>query len=113
MFKNLKILNFDNLYKLALGKLMYRVCNNDIPLCLQNLFHMNNEYHNYYTSRNTGPHILRNNCEVFKQSYLYQAPKLWLDLNDNIKNSISRNQFKNKIQEELDYKLYMTILKKR
>ena len=80
---------------------MFRICNDDIPVCLQNLFHMNNEYHNYYTRISTGQHILRNNCELFKLSYLYQAPKQWHNISESIKNSNSINQFKNRFKKFL------------
>ena len=94
LFSNLKILNIDNLYRLNLGKLMYRFTKGLLPNCLTNLFDMNYDIHHYQTRHCNRVHIPSNKCTAYSQSFLFRAPKLWMDLDETLINSYSLNKFK-------------------
>ena len=101
LFCNLKILNIEKLYKLNLGKLMYRFTKGIIPNCLNTLFDMNYEIHHYQTRHCNRVHLPTNKCTAYSQSFLFRAPKLWMDLDENLINCFTLNQFKNKYKRLL------------
>ena len=101
LFITLRILNYDNLYQLCLGKLMYRFDHGLAPESLLKLFIRNQNLHNYHTRQHNCPHICANNCSAYSQSYLHKAPTLWLNLDNNFKLCTSLSQFKSKFKKYL------------
>ena len=94
LFKELKILNLSKLYKLNLGKLMFRYIIKEVPCCLNNLFIMNYDIHKYSTRQNRSAHFPVCRCTPYRQSFLFNAPKLWIQLDNNLTNCRSLSQFK-------------------
>ena len=74
-------------------------CNSGIdksPVYLRNLLSYTYDCHDRNTrnASNHSFHIPKVNCEKFRESYCYQAPKNWNALSSEIKASRSINQFK-------------------
>ena len=92
LFSKLKILDIFNLNSFYVAKFMFSYHHRLLPLSFLNLFVTNNLVHSYNTRRDTDcrPHFCRTNAKFF--SILFQGPKIWNSLPNDIKHSILFNR---------------------
>jgi hypothetical protein len=85
LFKELKIPNIHDIYKIQLGKFIFCSLSNKLPIPLCNMHIQNNEIHQYNTRTSNNMHLPPFRSELVHQSFIYQAPFLWANIPDTIK----------------------------
>jgi hypothetical protein len=98
LFKSLHILKFDDLYTLNIGTFMYKFSSGALPEKLQQLFSRNRDFHNYNTRNKNEPVLAIQRLSSTQKSIIYQGPKVWNQIPDNIKVSPSIQSFKKKFK---------------
>ena len=86
LFKNLKILNLENIYKLQIGKFMYQYRSGLLPYSFNNMFSVTHQVHSYGTRSSEFFH-LRKFCISF------QGPTFFNSLSFEIRNATSTATF--------------------
>ena len=100
LFRSLKILTFENLYKLNLCKFIYKIKKELVPEVLKNVFVMNYDIHKYNTRNSDCPHLFGNR-NSFNDSFFVKSAKLWLKIPINIRQSKILANFNNKLKKHL------------
>ena len=62
---------------------------------------MNYDVHGYNTRHNRAAHFTASKCTPYRQSYLFNAPKLWIQLNNELTECRTLIQFKNRFKKFL------------
>ena len=98
LFANLKILDVLSIYSLQVSSFMYPYHNDALPIAFTQIFQTGNQIHQYSTrySHFYRPHTCRTNIKKF--SILFQSPRIWNSLPNNIKNAPTFNIFKRVIK---------------
>lgn len=92
LFTNSNLLKFDDLVEFKIVKIMFKIINNKLPDCVQNLFQMKSiSYDLRGTLMLTKPQIRTN---VKQSSLSVQRVKLWNSLDDEMKICKSISRFK-------------------
>ena len=95
---NLKILDVFSIYSLQVSSFLYLYHNDALPISFTQIFQTRNQIHQYSTrySHFYRPHTCRTNIKKF--SILFQGPRIWNSLPNNIKNAPTFNIFKHVIK---------------
>lgn len=105
IFKNLRLLKFDDICKLQTAQFMFLYENNSLPHHFEGLFLLKNDVHRY--TRNANEFIL-NAIEFYiatptpnlrQFSIKYQGPILYNNLHNSIVNSVSLSSFTKKTKK--------------
>ena len=98
LFANLKILDVPSIYLLQVGCFMYLYHNDALPIAFNQIFQTGNQIHQYSTRYSDfyRPHTCRTNIKKF--SILFQGPRIWNSLPNDIKNAPSFSIFKRVIK---------------
>ena len=98
LFANLKIRDVFSIYSLQVSSFMYLYHNDDLPIAFTQIFQTGNQIHQYSTRYSDfyRPHTCRTNIKKF--SILFQGPRIWNSLPNNIKNAPTFNIFKHVIK---------------
>ena len=98
LFANLKILDVFRIYSLQVNSFMYLYHNDALPISFTQIFQTGNQIHQYSTRYSDfyRPHTCRTNIKKF--SILFQGPRIWNSLPNNIKNAPTFNIFKRVIK---------------
>ena len=96
LFANLKILY--SLYSLQVSSVMCLYHHDALPIAFTQIFQTGNQIHQYSTRYSDfyRPHTCRTNIKKF--SILFQGPRIWNSLPNNIKNALTFNIFKHVIK---------------
>ena len=98
LFKQLKILNVYDTYKLEVGFFMFRYSLNQLPVRFTAFFSKNSDSHGYHT-RNGNDFTLTRNKKVFSDlSIKTTGPILWKSIHQNIKDSRSTKHFRTQLK---------------
>ena len=102
IFKRLSILNLKNIYILQTAQFMYMICHNPSLLkSVNHFFKANNTFHTYFTRQNKAFHLPIFQYDQSYRSILYEGPKTWLDLSNDIKESTNMKSFSYKLKKIL------------
>ena len=98
LFANLKILDVFSIYSLQVSSFMYLYHNDALPISLAQIFQTGNQIHQYSTRYSDiyRPHTCRTNFKKF--SILFQGPRIWNSLPNNIINAPTLNIFRRVIK---------------
>ena len=98
LFANLKILDVFSIYSVQVSSFMYLYHNDALPIYFTQNFQTGNQIHQYSTRYSDfyRPHTCRTNIKKF--SILFQGPRIWNSLPNNIKNAPTFNIFKRVIE---------------
>ena len=98
LFANLKILDVFSIYSLQVSSFMYLYHNDALPISFTQIFQTGNQINRYSTRYSDfyRPHICRTNIKEF--SILFQGPRIWNSLPNDIKNAPSFSIFKRMIK---------------
>ena len=98
LFANLKILDVFSIYSLQVSSFMYLYHNDALPIAFTQIFQTGNQIHQYSTRYSDfyRPHTCRTNIKKF--SILFQGPRIWNSLPNDIKNAPSFSIFKRVIK---------------
>ena len=93
LFKEEKLLRFEDIIKFNICKFMFDYKNNLLPNIFAGTWQKNSEMHNYPV-RNSEDFFIRNtNKPYLKQFPLFQFPIIWNSLPSNLKEIVSRKVF--------------------
>ena len=93
LFKNLKILNFEDIYKLQIGKFMYQHKSSLLPYSFNNMFLVTRQVHSYGTISSELFYLPQCRTNIRKFSISFQGPKFFNSLSFEIRNAISTASF--------------------
>jgi hypothetical protein len=93
IFYKHKILKFEDIYLLQLGKFMYLYQQKLLPDCFEGLFSYVSQIHNYNTRNAETFYALQCRTNIRQFSVNYQGPKFFNTLNPDIRNSSSVFRF--------------------
>ena len=99
LFKELKLLKLNDIYKLNVGKFMFKMVQNKLPLPVKNTFIKNQELHKHNTRQ--GVHIKFRRTKVASCQISHKGPEVWLNIPNGIQTSKNINQFKYKYKRLL------------
>ena len=85
IFKNLKILKLDDIYKVQIARIIFQFKQNTLPHPIQMLFRLNRNLHNKVTRQNDDLNVKKFRTTLATQSIIYTGPKIWNALPSNIK----------------------------
>lgn len=99
LFKDLNLLRLNDLYKLNVGKFMYKMTHNKLPLPIKHTFIQNQEMHNHNTRQ--GVHIKYRRTKIASNQISHKGPEVWLNIPADIQTAKTINQFKSKYKKFL------------
>ena len=82
-FKKAGILTVQDAIQLSLAKISFRYVNNTLPIRITNLFDIPD--HDYMTRNRNFIRVQHHTLELYNRSYLGQAPNIWLNLDNDLK----------------------------
>lgn len=80
---------------------MYNYNRNTLPHIFDGMFPKNQSFHKYPTRQSNEYHLPFFRTILGKNTFIYNGPKYWNSLSDDIKESPSLNYFKNKLKLSL------------
>ena len=97
LFNELKILDNYNLNSIYIAKFMFLYHNHFLPPSFHNLFVTSDEIHSYNTRNASSyrPHACKTNVKQF--TVVFQGPKIWNSLPDDIRNADLYSCFRNRM----------------
>ena len=101
LFTEQKILSFEKLYKLNLGKYVFRTVTGLVPKGMDNILIINNNLHQYNTRNSNCPHMFSYKSVAMNQSFFVKSIKLWLGLPQNLRISHSLPLFSRNLKKYL------------
>ena len=101
LFFNNKILKVKDIYSLQLGLFMFKYNSKKLPKVFENLFFKNDTVHKYPTRRSNEFHLPLLRTILSQNTFLYTGPKLWNDLDEDLKKAKSLVSFKSKFKKIL------------
>ena len=93
-FKKLDILKLKDMYRHTLGLFMYNFMQKELPGPLLTIYNLHGDSHEHNTRHRTDPIAPNVNAEVMRKSYLYSGPIIWMSLNNSLKSSKNKRQFR-------------------
>ena len=87
LFKNLKILNLESIYKLQIGKFMYQYRSGLLPYSFNNMFLVTRQVHSYGTRSSELFYLPQCTTNIRKFSISSQGPKFFNSLSFEIRNA--------------------------
>ena len=93
LFKNLKILNLESIYKLQIGKFMYQYRSGLLPYSFNDMFLVTREVHSYGTRSSEHFYLPQCRTNIRKFSISFQGPKFFNSLSFEIRNATSTASF--------------------
>ena len=107
LFKQLGIIKLMDIYNIQLCKLMYSYTNGTVLTQFQILFTNNSLLHSHQTRHSREPHIIARKTSSAVRTFIYQYPKGWLALPDDVKNYKSVKSFSQRVNT---YHCHITLL---
>ena len=100
LYKELKILNFEDTIELELSKFMYKITNNMTPFSIHEAFRQ--EPGHYNTRNRNTPRIIQHTTNLFNKSFMAKCTSLFTRLPQELKQynnikSFSKNFIKSKL----------------
>ena len=101
LFYKHKILKIGDLHKVQLGKFMFNYNSKTLPITFHNMFPKNSAVHNYPTRQSENLHTPLLRTLSAQKTFIFEGPKFWNALQDDIKCSASLATFKRKLKLSL------------
>lgn len=95
-FKKHKIIKFSKLYDFQTSLLMYNAFNNKLPSNIQKLYSRN---FNRTRQSNTNLVVSRRSTKIQNLRPSINGPFIWNSIPENIKNSLNKQQFRNRLKK--------------
>ena len=93
LFKNLKILNLESIYKLQIGKFMYQYRSGLLPYSFNDMFLVTHRVHSYGARSSEFFYLPQCRTNIRKFSISFQGPKFFNSLSFEIRNATSTASF--------------------
>ena len=101
VFHELKILKYENIYLLHLGKCMHSYKNNVLPRSFDDSFLRINGVHNYNTRNSNLYYAPLCRTKMRQFTFNYKGPKFFSTLNQNIRDASTASCFQYKLKNDL------------
>ena len=101
IFVSLRILKFEDIFKLQIGKVMYLYRNGLLPVSFNDMFLLNCDIHAYNTRNKNSFRLPYCRTNVRKFSLRFQGPKIFNSLSSEIQNAFSTALFTSKLKHTL------------
>ena len=101
LFLDNKIMKIKDLYLFQLGQLMYNYKKDALPAIFKAMFLRNRSFHNYPTRRSDEFHLPLLRTVLAQNTFIYDGPKFWNSLCENIRNAPSLYSFKKRLKAHL------------
>ena len=101
LFYENRILKVKDLYFFQLGQFMYNYTYDLLPDIFRSMFMKNRSLHQYPTRHSDEYHLPLLRTSFAQNTFLYEGPKYWNSLFDNLKNAPSLNTFKKRLKSFL------------
>lgn len=98
LLKDLRILNFENIYHYEVGKFVYLYSKGFLPNSFRKMFTLTNQVHSYKTRNSNSFYIFPYRTNVRKFSIRFQGPKCFNSLPLDIRNATSIGSFCEKLK---------------
>ena len=98
LFISLSILKLKDLFNLQMAVFMYEYNMVILPLSLRQCFTRNDQLHHQNTRHSIDPHIVSRRSCFMSNCFICQAPKLWSNLPNQLKEAYSSKTFKNQVK---------------
>ena len=98
LFDELKVLDFDKHKFLTISSFMWQLTYDNIPDTIKSSLNIRNRD---YGVNNRKYHIPNISSEILKRNIVYQGPKIWNNLKNDIKTKNSILSFKNTLKKKL------------
>ena len=98
LFHELKVLDFDKHKFLTISSFMWQLTYDNIPDTIKSSFNIRNRD---YGVNNRKYHIPNISSEILKRNIVYQGPKIWNNLKNDIKIKKSTFSFKKTLKKKL------------
>ena len=98
LFHELKVLDFDKHKFLTISSFMWQLTYDNIPDTIKSSFNIRNRD---YGEHNLKYHIPNINLELLKRNIVYQGPRIWNSLKNDIKIKMSIFSFKKALKNKL------------
>ena len=98
LFVDSRILKINDLHLFHLGQFMYNFYRKTLPHVFDAMFPLNRSFHDYPTRQSNEFHLPRFRTLLAKNTFMYDGPRFWNSLSQDIKNSPSLNSFKRKLK---------------
>ena len=99
LFHSLKLLKLQDINKLQQCTFLYRCVNSQIPSKFSDIFVTVSNVHNFDTRSRNQIYIPKHRKIIFQHNIRYTGPKIWNDLPENIKKSLSTSSLKYKFKK--------------
>ena len=101
LFRKLNIVKLDDLYDLEIGKCMYLFATSGLPKPLNTIYATNDQIHMHNTRHSRDAHIQIQITQKLARSFVCKGPKLWQNLQHDLKSCKSYVSFKNKFKRNI------------
>ena len=101
LFKDSKVLKFDDLFKLEVGKFMYDGIHNTLPKPLSAFHTPNSVIHSHDARQSYNPHVQPRRSVVANNSLLHKAPAIWNNFPQTIMEMSIRSKFKRALKRKI------------
>ena len=98
LFKNLRILNLKDIYKLQIGKFMYQCKSGLLPDSFNDMFLVTRQVHSYGTRSSELFYLPQCRTNIRKFSISFQGPNFYNSLSPEIRNATSTTSFCSKLK---------------
>ena len=104
LFEQFKLLKLNDLYRLNLGKFMYKYNHNALPSCFNSFFTVTSNIHSYDTqsTRKKNLYVHFNRTSLFRISLLQRGTTYWNCLSDSLKSALTLSEFAKKLKTVLN-----------
>ena len=102
LFKDLSIPTINEMFKMQVGHCMYLAYHNCLPIIsLSEYFTKTSMVHRYHTRQSNSFQLPIVHSDLFHRSFIFQGPKLWLQIPFVVRNSVSSKSFVTKFKRHL------------
>ena len=96
-----KLLKIRDLYTYQLGQLLFNYNKNSLPHIFNDMFKKNDSIHSYPTRHSCEFHLPLLRTLSAQHTFIYEGPKFWNSLNNDIKTAPSLPSFKRRLKSHL------------
>jgi len=99
IFKELKILRLEDIYKLNIAKYMFGI--HTLPVNINKIVINNRQVHEHNTRNINNPHVRQRKTQVASKSFRHIGPLIWYQIPIAVKDSKSIKSFKSKYTKHI------------
>ena len=99
LFKHLHIPKLADIFNIQLSTFMFSYTKGMLTESLSTIFSTNSSIPSHNTRHSRGPHVVTRRTYFIARTFVHCAPKIWLDLPNNIRTIMSIGHFSSKVKK--------------